>query len=412
MNAVLQALHPSPPHALANLRNAFLRSAGDDDAAALDDLLTEHPALTAAHLLKIGKLVAAKDLRTFPALERALAAGRPHLRAGSEQDRLHATAAAAWLAHRPLLAAHTYTTISANDPHDLLALRLAQSGWFFLARRAKVHAVAERAARAWQPSDESHDIALALLAFGCAEIGDEARAEALSLRSLEIEPRNPYAIHALAHALGERGDPAAVVRQLRTRAEHWRVGGRLESHTAWHLAVAELEMGNVAYAAAALDTELLPLAAQGPSAAGDATDLAWRLDLAGADAAATWDRLADAWSRHHAPGFWAPDDILAGIAYVRAERSDRLHALQSRLATGPHLRRCAERAACALTMPTLTAIEAFARAKFRTAEAQLRATIDRMGGSLLQRELFELTLEASRRRAPSATPPEEWRIPA
>jgi hypothetical protein len=36
-----------------------------------------------------------------------------------------------------------------------------------------------------------------------------------------------------------------------------------------------------------------------------------------------------------------------------------------------------------------------------------------MGGSLLQRELFELTLEASRRRrAPFATPTAALRIPA
>jgi tetratricopeptide repeat protein len=412
VNAVLQHLRPAPTRTLADLRNAYLRSAADDDAAALDDLLAERPGLAAAHVLKIGKLVATKDMRTFPALERALEAAQPHLRAGNEQDRMHAAAATAWLAHRPLLAAHSYSTISANDPHDLLALRLAQSCWFFLARRAKVHAVAERAARAWSPHDESHDVALALLAFGCAEIGDGARAETLSMRALEIEPRNPYALHALAHALGALRQPATAVRLLAARAEDWRVGGRLESHTSWHLAVAELEVGNVAAADAALD-ELVPLATQGPSAASDATDLAWRLELAGADVAETWNCLADAWSRHHVMGFWAPDDILAGIAYVRAERWDGLRALQRKLAAGPHLRRCAERAAYALTLPALAAIEAFARADFRAAEAQLRATIDRMGGSLLQRELFELTLEASgRRRAPFAPPPAALRIPA
>jgi len=355
------------------------------------------------HLLELAKLVAAKDLRAFPALAAALERARPRLAEAGELARMHANAAAAWLAHRPLLAGHLYSIASAKDPHDLLALRLAQSTWFFLARRPKVHAVAARAARAWSPADDSYDAALALHAFGCAEVGDADRAEALALRALEIEPRNPYAIHALAHALGERRDAAALVRLLRAHAPQWRVGGRLHSHTAWHLAAAELETGDAARATSALRTELAPLAVQGPSAAGDATDLAWRLDLAGVDMSDDWQRIADGWQSHHTFGFWAPDDVLAGIAYVRAERFDRVRALERALAAGPHLRRCAEGAARVLTLPSLAAIQEFARGDYASAAARLAATIGVMGGSMLQRELFELTIRAARRRRPTRT---------
>jgi len=382
-----------PTHPPTLLRDAYLR--GTPDAAG-PRAETGDP--VAAALLDLAKHVIAKDLRAFPALAAALEAARPVLHAAREPARLHVAAAAAWLAHRPLLAGHIYSNISAKDPSDLLALRLAQSCWFFLARRAKVHAVAERAARSWSPSDESYDVALALLAFGSAEGGDAAHAEALATRALEIEPRNPYAIHALVHALGERRHPAAVVRLLRTHAPQWRVGGRLDSHTAWHLGVADLDCGDAGRAAAALDAELAPLASQGPSAAGDATDLAWRLDLAGVDVRAAWQRIADGWSVHHTFGFWAPDDVLAGIAYVRAERFDRVRALEHALAAGPHFRRCAEGAARVLTLPSLAAIQDFARGDFASADARLRATIGVMGGSLLQRELFELTIEAARRR--------------
>jgi hypothetical protein len=387
-----------PGTALSVTAAADVTRADATPAGAAPANATRADAAVADHLLELAKHVAAKDVRAFPALAGALDAVQPHLQAAAEPARMHAAAAAAWLAHRPLLAGHLYSTISAKHPHDLLALRLAQSSWFFLARRAKVRAVAERAARAWSPSDESYDVALALLAFGCAEGGDATRAEALATTALEIEPRNPYAIHALAHALGERGDQAAVARLLRTHAPQWRVGGRLDSHTSWHLAVADLDRGDAARAAAALNSELAPLAAQGPSAASDATDLAWRLDLAGVDASAAWQRIADGWSQHHTFGFWAPDDVLAGIAYVRAERFDRVRALEQKLATGPHLRRCAEGAARVLTLPTLAAIQDFARGDFASAESRLRATIGVLGGSLLQRELFELTIEAARRR--------------
>jgi len=413
VNAQLEHPRRTPRPKLADLRDAYLRSSAADSPAALDALLAQRPDDVAAHLLRIGRAVVAKDLSAFPALECALGAVTPYLLHASEQERAHVAAASAWLAHRPLLAAHLYSTISANDPRDLLALRLAQSCWFFLGRRAKVHRVAELALRAWSARDEGYDIALAMLAFGCDEIGDAARAEKLAARSLDIEPNSPYAIHALAHALGARQRPDALARLLRARETAWRVGGRLDSHISWHLAVSELESGDVAAAIAALERELLPLATDGPSAASDATDLAWRLELADVDVGHVWKRLSNAWSCHAAPGFWPSYDLLAGIAHFRAGLSERAVVLRRRLAEGPHVRRCAVRAARKMTLPALSAIEAFLRGAFGSAESHLRATIDGMGGSLLQRDLFDLTLRAARRaRVAFATLPEALRIHA
>jgi tetratricopeptide (TPR) repeat protein len=406
-----------PPHAraatLAELRNGFLRSSSADSAEALDARLAGYPDDVDAHLLRIARLVVAKDLGAFPALQRALSDAEPYWPHARAAARRHAQAAALWFAHRPLHAAHVYSTICANDPHDLLALRLAQSCWYFLGRRAKVHAVAERALRAWSPGENGYDIVLAMTAFGCDEIGHAKRADELAARAIEIEPEHPYAIHARAHALAALGLHAKVVAFLDGCGSQWRIGGRLDSHIAWHLAVSELARGEVGAAVAALESELAPLAARGPSAAFDATDLAWRLDLAEVDTGSTWERLANAWARHPAPGFWPPYDLLAGIAYLRSRTPKRANALRQRLLEGPHVRPCAVRAARAITLPALGAIEAFARGALAAAETQLRSTIDGMAGSLLQRELFEITLRAVlRSRAASATRPAAWRIPA
>jgi hypothetical protein len=406
-------LRSSPPQAAAELRAAFLRSSSADSAAALDALLAERPDDLDAQLLRVARLVVAKDLGTFPALERALRELEPHLAGAGEGALRHAHAAALWLAHRPLHAAHAYSTISAKDPRDLLALRLAQSCWYFLGRRAKVHAVAARALRAWDPSDEGYDIVLAMTAFGCDETGDAACADELAARALEIEPAHPYAIHARAHAIATLGSHDRVVRFLEEQAPRWRVGGRLDSHIAWHLAASELARGDAAAARAVLERDLLPLAVRGPSAAFDATDLAWRLDLARVDLGPAWERLARAWARHPAPGFWPPYDLLAGIAYLRAAAPQRVHALRRSLIEGPFVRPCAARAARAITLPALDAIEAFTSGAFAAAESRLRATIRFMEASLLQRELFELTHQAARSaRVPCATRPAASRIRA
>jgi hypothetical protein len=394
----------------AELRDAYLRSTRADSAAALEALLREQPDDIDAHALRIARHVVAKDLKSFPALARALHEAEPHWLRAPPELRRHAYAAKLWLRHRPLHAAHAYSMISARNPRDLLALRLAQSCWYFLGRRAKVHAVANRALQAWSPHDVGYDIVLAMTAFGCDEIGDASRAARLTALALEIEPDNPYAIHARAHALASLA-PRDGVALLEQSAERWAGGSRLNSHVAWHLAVAHLGGGTTANAAATLETLLIPRAAQGASAASDATDLAWRLDLADVDVGSAWERLAKIWAGHPRPGFWPPYDLLAGMTYLRAGSTGHLNALRERLVHGPFVRRCASRAARVMTLPALDAMSAFTRGSLAAAEQLLSATIVGMEGSLLQRELFELTLRIVRRAAaPAAQTP--WRMPA
>src|SRR6185436_19137622 len=101
VNAIAE--HPRgasrPRSAAMAARNAFLRGTPDPPGADAGDAV-------ATHLLELGKLVASKDLRTFPALAAALERARPHLDEAGELARMHVGAADAWLAHRPLLAGH------------------------------------------------------------------------------------------------------------------------------------------------------------------------------------------------------------------------------------------------------------------------------------------------------------------
>jgi hypothetical protein len=396
-----------------SLHDAFLR-ADAEPAGALESLLAAQPDFIAAHLLAIAKAVAAKDAAAFPALRAALEAVQRHAHRADERERMHLAAAEAWLQHRPLHAAHIYSTISAQAPDDLLALRLAQSCWFFLGRRSKVRAVAEQAMRTLPRQAPGYDIALAMFAFGLVETGDAVRSEACARESLLREPRSPFALHVLLHALGAQGRCTDGGRILLERQADWRIGGRLESHIAWHLAVCELQAGHVKQALHSLDAELLPAAALSASNAVDATDLAWRLELAGADTRPLWQRLADAWHRHVLPGFWDQHDVLAGLAYHRAGERGRLHSLRRRLEAGPYPRVCALRTVRRTTLPALRAVEAFAHGAFEIASSALRTALQSMGGSLLQCELFSLMLSESdrRHRLAYARWPAADRIPA
>jgi hypothetical protein len=383
-------------HALAYLRaeRAYLRAA-DERLFSVDALLAEYPDSLAAWLLKIAKHVAAKDARALPALAAALAAVAPFEGGATSEQSAHLAAARAWLAREPLRAARIYTQIAERAPHDLLAVRLAQSCWYFLGHRARVRLVAERALCRWSPAAPGYDLVLAMTAFGRAETGDGRGATALAERALALEPRSPFARHALAHGLATQGRFVTAHRMLEDSAALWRVGGRMDAHNAWHQALFALQIGRRSAALATFDRELAT--ASDASTCADATDLLWRLDLAGVDLGSRWQPLAAAWARHLTPGFWGFLDVLAGLAFHRAGRSNEAHALRRAIVESQTPEGTAATAAASRT--ALAGIEAFTRGDYAYASAQLHKALPLLGGSVPQRELLESTLFAAEQRA-------------
>ena len=386
--------------ALRHAEHAYLRAAADA-ARSVDALLAAHPDSLRAHLLKIAQLVAAKDAAALPALEHALRAAAALEAAASPQELAHLTAARAWLAREPLRAAKIYTQLVTDDHGDALAVRLAQSCWYFLGRRAHVRAVAEHALEAWTAEWPGFDAVLAMAAFGAAETNDGARAEELARISLDLEPRSPFAIHALAHALAIQGRAADGAKTLRALAADWRVGGRMDGHIAWHLALFDLERGDAAAALAAFDREQLPAAVLDAGGCVDATDLLWRLELASVDPGARWQSLAAAWKRHLKPGFWSLLDLLAGLALQRAGRRDDACALSRDLVLAPETRGVVSPVRA--TVPALAALDAFGRGAYADASRGLAKALPGLGGSLPQRELLALTQRAADERRAERT---------
>jgi hypothetical protein len=241
-----------------------------------------------------------------------------------------------------------------------------------------------------------------MASFGAAETADGARAEELARISLDIEPRSPFAIHALAHALAIQDRAADGAKTLRALAADWRVGGRMDGHIGWHLALFLLETGDARAAVAAFDREQLPAAALDAGGCADATDLLWRLELGGVDPGARWQALATAWRPHLKAGFWSFLDLLAGLALQRAARRDEACALVHELVLAADTNGVVSPALA--TVPALAALDAFGRGAYADASRGLAKALPRLGGSLPQRELLALTQRvADERRAAKHT---------
>jgi len=77
-----------------------------------------------------------------------------------------------------------------------------------------------------------------------SENGQRGTARPKIERSLSQNPRNPWAAHALAHLCYEEGDPDAARAFLTSWLATYPRDGLLYSHLNWHLALAQLEVGD------------------------------------------------------------------------------------------------------------------------------------------------------------------------
>ena len=221
----------------------LLRAVGDP-VAELRAIGPGHPEFNLAQIIRAAAGVLAKIPDALPAIARAI---RPTAGVGgSPQTRAHLAAAEAWLSGDPALAAERYASILNRWPRDLLALRLAQSCYFFLGRHDRLCAVVDATIPAWRSDQHGFGFLLAMAAFAHAENGDAAYAEALGRRALARDPACPVGVHAVAHAIAESGRPRQGAQWMREQRAHWTGDSRMRTHNAWHLAMFDADEGNVA----------------------------------------------------------------------------------------------------------------------------------------------------------------------
>jgi hypothetical protein len=350
--------------------------------------------------LRAAIAVASKDPNLFALVdETSVAAQRAHAR-WSAHERAHLAAACAWRAGEPVLAAERYAAMLRQWPYDLLALRLAQSCYFFLGQTAALREVVDLVWSDWHPDMPGIEYLLAMAAFAFAENGDPGHAQTLGLRALEIQPAFPIAIHSVAHALFEAGEHQQGALWMQQRRANWALNGRMLVHTTWHLALFELESGQTQRALTILDRELLPAVASAADAA-DATALLWRMQLDGMNPGARWRGLSASWAAHSAPGFWALLDIHAAIAFHAGGDLERARRHIDAIEQCAHGHTHAARVARNVTLPAVQAIGAFVAGAYAESYAALRAllpVLGQSGGSHVQHELLTRMMRSAQAR--------------
>jgi len=364
-----------------------------DPVAAADEAIAASPAMTMAWLLKAWlHLLGTEPAGTAVALACCEAARALQ---ANERERRHLAAVTALAHGRWYQAGLLLEDLSAREPLDLLALQAGHQIDFFTGDSRMLRDRIARALPAWQRGSEGFHAVLGMYAFGLEESGDYLAAEKHGRAAVELQPRDSWAWHAVAHVLEMTDQPAAGVEWLRPNAPIWSHESFLAVHNWWHLALFHLALDQSDEA-----LHLYDRAIGGPGSSLvldmlDASAILWRLQLRGVNVGDRWQPLADRWHAVLGPGRYAFNDMHAMMAYAGAGRdADQqavIDAQREALGDAGDNAVFTREVGAAATQ----AILAFARGDFARCTSLLRpvrSRASRFGGSHAQRDVIDLTL--------------------
>ncbi len=252
----------------------------------------------------------------------------------------------------------------------------------------------------WNAGVPGYGYLLGMVAFGLEETGNYSRAEDTGRHALDLNPRDPWAVHAVQHVFEMQGRVHDGVEWLNATSANW-ADSALSFHNWWHLALHYLELEETGAALELYDRLIHPKESVVALELLDASQLLWRISLRNSDVGSRWKNLSDCWARLAEGGYYAFNDVHALMAYASAGREDlarHMVAMLERRAVDPDTNGQITRE---VGLPLARAIVAMAAGRPVEAAEWLmpvRSRASRIGGSHAQRDLVQLTcIEATLR---------------
>lgn len=370
-----------------------------DPAALADQALAASPDLAMAHLLKAWLNLLGTE-PAGPAVARAACEAAAALPL-NEREQRHLQAARLLADGHWAESARVLEDLSLAFPRDLLALQAGHQLDFFTGDSRMLRDRIARALPHWSPALPGYHAVLSMHAFGLEECGDYAQAERQGRRGVELEPRDGWGWHAVAHVLEMRNDPAAGIAWLGRHSATWSEGSFFAVHNWWHLALFHLELGQVDEVLRLYDRSIATGSGLMLDLV-DATAMLWRLQLRGVDVGGRWDAVADLWQSAGRPGLYAFNDLHMMMAFCGAGRAQAQADVLQAQAEALRQDDDNQRFTADVGAPAARAVQAFTQGDHAACVRLLRRIrnrAQRFGGSHAQRDVLDLTLLEAARRA-------------
>jgi hypothetical protein len=371
-----------------------------------DPVATVHRALEASPMLVMGHVLNAylHLMGTEPGGLPVAAAALADARAlpANDRERRHIEAISHLIQGRWRAAGAVLEDLTIEYPCDALALQAGHQIDFFTGDSRMLRDRIARALPAWSRSMQGYHALLGMHAFGLEETGEYARAEAQGRASVELEPRDGWGQHAVAHVMEMQSRRRDGIAWMRENPEAWSSESLLAVHNWWHVALFHLGLDEVEEVFDLFDGPIYGRRSTVVLELIDASAMLWRLHLRGIDVGTRWDALADAWAPIASAGNYAFNDMHAMMAFVGAgrlrEAQAALEAQRIAMAQPGDNAMFTREVGHSATL----AIKAFGDGNYAETVRLLRPVrsyAHRFGGSHAQRDVLDLTLIEAANRA-------------
>ena len=371
---------------------AFYCYAGDP-LALLEEALADSPQFVMGHALKAYLTMIGTNAEAVALGVQALARakGLP----ANDRERGHLVALAHLRDGELKAAGRVLEDLAIANPHDGLALQVGHLVDFLVGDSRMLRDRIGRALPSWSPAAPGYHAVLGMHAFGLEESGQYGRAEEAARCSLDLNPRNGWSWHAVAHVMEMQDRRRDGVAWFRGDLPAWTGDSFFQVHNWWHLALFHLGLGEVDEVLALYDGPIWGAKSDMAFDMVDAAALLWRLHLSGVELGERWAPLADAYEAKIDKGTYAFDDAHAMMAFVGAGRTEAARTLldlQRQVLAGDRDNAGFVRD---VGLPVMEALHAFGEGRYALTLDRLRdvrSRAARFGGSHAQRDVIDLTI--------------------
>lgn len=316
----------------------------------------------------------------------------------TEREKLHVKAVRWWADDQMTQAADIWEEILVDHPTDMLALKFAHDNYFYLGYGPQMRDSIGRVIGKWDKSIPLYGYLYGMYSFGLEETNLFPKAEKIARKGLEINPRDAWSTHSMAHVCEMMGRQDEGIKFMSDTESDWSTCEMLSCHNYWHWALYMIEKGDYEGALGIYDAHIIKRAKASGAALDtvDACSMLNRLEMEGASVGDRWNNIFEVVKPHiddHITSFNDNHILLACLGAKNKEVSDAMMTsiktyVESQRGTNHDITK-------QVGLPICEALVAYDNQEYdKTVDIlyPLRYNIWKIGGSNAQRDMYNLVL--------------------
>ncbi|XP_077049747.1 tetratricopeptide repeat protein 38 [Siphateles boraxobius] len=296
-------------------------------------------------------------------------------------------------------ACEVWEGILADHPTDVLALKFAHDGFFYLGEQIQMRDSVARVLPHWKPHMPLYSYLKGMYSFGLLETHFYDEAEKMAKEGLALTPQDGWSVHAVAHVHEMKAEVDKGLMFMTSTEKDWIVSDMLACHNYWHCALYHIEKGNYEAALNIFDEQVSPRCVKSGAMLDtvDACSLLYRLELEGVSVKDRYREVLQVTQPHtedHTLLFNDLHFLMVSLGSKDSATTQRLLESLQELAKDPkenHQFQIAER----VGLPMCQALLEYDQGNYNQAVELLKPIRDRfveIGGSDAQRDVFNQLL--------------------